>query len=263
MYTIYLRAVRTLLAVSAVSTATLVCAAVASSKPWAWPLKGRVLTEFKRPPMPYSPGGHQGIDIGGRVGSPVRSACDGDVTFAGSVGSSGTTLTVQCGQYLASYLHLSRVTVAEGEAVSKGDVIASVGQSGTPSVSQPHLHFGVRKVSDHSYLDPQELLDSGESVGPSVVPAAPIKVRELPRSPRPSPVRQRPRFSVQPRPLPQTFYYPAGVRGTQLPATLVVGAGLSVLSLLFGVLTAARNWYFQRRREFSPRSVSALKEESC
>jgi murein DD-endopeptidase MepM/ murein hydrolase activator NlpD len=53
------------------------------------------------------------------------------------------------------YFHLSRVDVAAGETVRRGETIGAVGATGR--ATGPHLHFGVRWRS--ARVDPAQLLD--------------------------------------------------------------------------------------------------------
>ncbi|NJP09921.1 MAG: M23 family metallopeptidase, partial [Leptolyngbyaceae cyanobacterium RU_5_1] len=58
------------------------------------------------------------------------------------------------------YAQLGSITVKVGQAVQRGQAIATVGNSGRPSSSQPHLHFEVRSRSNLGWVaeDPQPLL---------------------------------------------------------------------------------------------------------
>jgi murein DD-endopeptidase MepM/ murein hydrolase activator NlpD len=128
-----------------------------ASGDWPWPVDGELVTTYRNGPDPYAAGQHRGIDIAGEVGDPVRAAAAGTVRYAGSLGSSGVTVSIRTadGRYDTSYLHLSEVAVRRGEEVASGNRIGAVGVSGQRSVEAPHLHFGVRVAgSDHDYRDP-------------------------------------------------------------------------------------------------------------
>ena len=150
------------------------CSALADPD-WSWPVRGPVLTRFLNGDDPYAAGQHRGIDIGADVGTPVVAATPGTVVYAGTVGSSGLTVAQRAGEYELSYLHLSSVVVRSGDRVEAGERIGAVGVSGTRSIEQPHLHFGVRAASDrHAYLDPLRFLPpvSGPDPKPQPVPVA-------------------------------------------------------------------------------------------
>ncbi len=90
--------------------------------------------------------GHNGIDIGGSIGTPVLASAAGNVIIARSSGYNGGY-----GLYIVVshpngtqtlYAHLSAVNVSVGDKVSKGQVIGKLGNSGKST--GPHLHFEVR-----------------------------------------------------------------------------------------------------------------------
>ncbi len=87
---------------------------------------------------------HDGLDINVDVGTPVYAAGDGVVHFAGKTQSGyGTVIELSHGYgYSTLYAHLSKVLVAEGRKISRGELIARTGRSGL--VSGPHLHYEVR-----------------------------------------------------------------------------------------------------------------------
>ncbi|MFW6029293.1 MAG: peptidoglycan DD-metalloendopeptidase family protein [Halanaerobiales bacterium] len=86
---------------------------------------------------------HEGIDIGVWYNTPVVATADGIVTFTGSNGGYGITVTVEHEfAYETLYAHLNKVKVKEGQKVSRGDIIALSGNSGRSS--GPHLHYEVR-----------------------------------------------------------------------------------------------------------------------
>ena len=115
---------------------------------WTWPLRGEVVTAFRNGDDPYAAGQHRGIDIGGSVGAAVVAATAGLVRFAGTAGSSGTTVSVRSadGVFDLSYLHLGSLAVRRGQQVTAGQALGSVGTPGVRSLERPHLHFGVRSA---------------------------------------------------------------------------------------------------------------------
>ncbi len=98
--------------------------------------------------------GHTGIDIGCSYGSPVYAAADGTVIIASnSYGGYGVAVVIDHGSGISTlYGHNDHVNVSVGQKVSKGDVIASSGNSGVST--GPHLHFEVR--INGSYVDPMQ-----------------------------------------------------------------------------------------------------------
>ncbi len=98
---------------------------------------------------------HTGIDISARAGAPVRATAHGTVTFAGRSPGYGKMVEVDHGYgYATRYAHASRVRVAEGEEVRRGDVVAEVGQTGL--TTGPNLHYEV--LVDGEPVDPRPFL---------------------------------------------------------------------------------------------------------
>jgi len=121
---------------------------------WSWPVVGPMIRGFDPPDTPFG-SGHRGIDIAVSVGTPVRAAAAGVVTFAGPVGGR-LFLTIDHGAGLESrYSFLSALVARRGEAVAAGQVLA---RSGTGHVGDrvPNLHFGV--LLDDVYVDPLDYL---------------------------------------------------------------------------------------------------------
>ena len=124
---------------------------------WTWPVRGPVLETFSFDPAhPYAAGQHRGIAIGADTGAAVRAPAAGSVTFAGTVPTSGKTLTIDTDGGLAVTLtHLGSLAVARGEAVDEGAVVGTVGPSGTAEFEVPYVHLGIREAAkDQGYLDP-------------------------------------------------------------------------------------------------------------
>jgi murein DD-endopeptidase MepM/ murein hydrolase activator NlpD len=87
---------------------------------------------------------HQGVDFAAREGAPVLAAEDGVVTEAGPDGGYGNIIRIRhAGGWATGYAHLSGFapSVAPGAAVSRGEVIGFVGQTGL--ATGPHLHYEV------------------------------------------------------------------------------------------------------------------------
>lgn len=86
---------------------------------------------------------HTGIDISGSTGTPIRSAGDGTVVFAGVRGGYGNTIIVDHGGSIGTlYAHQSSLAAAKGAKVRRGQIIGRVGSTGFST--GPHLHFEVR-----------------------------------------------------------------------------------------------------------------------
>ncbi|MBF0448572.1 MAG: peptidoglycan DD-metalloendopeptidase family protein [Magnetococcales bacterium] len=88
---------------------------------------------------------HKGTDFAASIGTPVRASGKGRVIFAGTRGGFGNLVLVRHNdKYTTAYAHLSRIAkgVRGGTQVSQGQVIGSVGMTGT--ATGPHLHYEVR-----------------------------------------------------------------------------------------------------------------------
>ena len=86
---------------------------------------------------------HDGVDLGAAVGTPVYATADGIVSRADWFGGYGLCIDLEHGAQLETRCgHMSRLAVASGQMVHKGDVIGYVGTTGR--TTGPHLHYEVR-----------------------------------------------------------------------------------------------------------------------
>jgi len=114
--------------------------------PSIWPLEGRLMSYFGRREDPLSGEGaiHTGIDISAQPGTPVHVTADGIVVHAEWEGAYGRLVVVEHGGgFQTYYAHLSRIKVAVGQGVRRGDMIGLSGSTGR--VTGPHLHYEVRR----------------------------------------------------------------------------------------------------------------------
>lgn len=123
-------------------------APAADAVTWAWPTAGRPGTAF-------GDGRTKGIDIPGKAGDPVLAAADGKVTFASAgVKGYGNFVIVRHSPLLLSVYANNRTNlVKEGATVTRGQKIAEMGDSDSPSVK---LHFEIR--ADSKPVDPLKYL---------------------------------------------------------------------------------------------------------
>lgn len=86
---------------------------------------------------------HKGIDLAQPTGTPVFATADGVVSRAEWFSSYGLYISLEHGAAIQTrYGHLSRLNVASGQKVTKGDIIGYVGSTGRST--GPHLHYEVR-----------------------------------------------------------------------------------------------------------------------
>jgi lipoprotein NlpD len=104
---------------------------------WLWPAEGKVITTF-------SEGNGKGIDIAGKAGDPVLAAAAGKVVYAGSGlrGYGKLVIIKHDDSFLSAYAHNRQLLVNEGQAVSKGQKIAELGNT---DADRPKLHFELRR----------------------------------------------------------------------------------------------------------------------
>ncbi|HNA88133.1 MAG TPA: M23 family metallopeptidase [Anaerolineales bacterium] len=91
----------------------------------------------------YHPG-HNGLDFGVVVGTPVETTMDGKVVYAGWNNQGyGNLVIVENGDYKTYYAHLSSIPVSVGDTVTAGVTIGLSGNTGNST--GPHLHYEIRK----------------------------------------------------------------------------------------------------------------------
>lgn len=106
------------------------------------PVNGRITSGYgaRRHPILGYVRMHAGIDFAASWGSPVYAATDGRVTFAGWHGGHGNYVRIDHGGGIGTgYGHMSRIAVAPGITVRRGQVIGYVGSTGLST--GPHLHY--------------------------------------------------------------------------------------------------------------------------
>jgi lipoprotein NlpD len=98
---------------------------------------------------------NKGIDVGGRLGDPIRAARAGQVVLVSSALPAYGTMVIlkHDNDFITAYAHISKALVAEGDQVARGQPIAEMGQSGTDRVK---LRFEIRKAG--VAVDPEPYL---------------------------------------------------------------------------------------------------------
>ncbi len=87
---------------------------------------------------------HDGVDIAAPLGTAVRAAESGTVIYAGRLRGYGNVIILRHDDhYVTVYGHNSSNLVREGDVVARGQVIASIGDSGRTTGA--NLHFEVRR----------------------------------------------------------------------------------------------------------------------
>lgn len=116
------------------------------SVPSRMPLEGAQLTSgfgMRNHPVLGGRRAHAGIDLAAPTGTPVYATADGVIGRADWYSSYGLYISINHGASMETrYAHLSRLAVAAGDNVKKGDLIGYVGSTGRST--GPHLHYEVR-----------------------------------------------------------------------------------------------------------------------
>ena len=100
---------------------------------------------------------HEGLDFPANMGTPIRAAADGIVSFAEHTPDYGNIVKISHGSGLETrYAHASKLLVHAGDRVVKGQEVAEIGSTGRST--GPHLHYEIRLNGES--LDPRKYLGS-------------------------------------------------------------------------------------------------------
>ena len=113
-----------------------------------WPVDGEIIARFGRAvhPVYRTEVINNGIDIRAARGTPVKAVEAGKVVYVDWNGGYGLSLILDHdGGYYSVYTHLDRALVSINQQVSRGQSVATVGESG--SLEGPKLHFEIRQGS--------------------------------------------------------------------------------------------------------------------
>ncbi|MEK6592657.1 MAG: peptidoglycan DD-metalloendopeptidase family protein [Pseudomonadota bacterium] len=118
---------------------------------WAWPATGKMIAGFNDSTS-------KGIVIAGKLGQPVHASAPGRVIFSGTgIRGFGKLIVIKHNNtFLSVYAHNSELLVKEGQAVTRGQRIAEMGNTDTDQVK---LHFEIRRMGKP--VDPVKLLPPG------------------------------------------------------------------------------------------------------
>ncbi|HET8576873.1 MAG TPA: M23 family metallopeptidase [Methylomirabilota bacterium] len=98
---------------------------------------------------------HAGVDLGGKLGSPVLAAADGVVArlidYWEGCGT-GVILAHPGFKRWTAYCHLQQALVRPGQTVSRGQTIGLIGISGN-AVNVPHVHWELCTSDCSSHRD--------------------------------------------------------------------------------------------------------------
>ena len=116
---------------------------------------------YRRDPFTRRGAMHKGLDFKGAIGTPIRAASTGRVSFVGWKGGYGKTVEITHGNGLMTrYAHMSRFETKVGQRVEAGDTIGAIGNTGRST--GPHLHFEVR--INNRAVNPRTFLETAPNV---------------------------------------------------------------------------------------------------
>jgi murein DD-endopeptidase MepM/ murein hydrolase activator NlpD len=133
--------------------------------PSVCPLRGELVLVssfgIRRSPFTRQLEFHSGADLAAPLETPVYATADGEVTFAGQYPLTrspvwwryGNLVIVEHGSdFVTVFGHNSQVLVRAGQKVKRGDLLATVGDSGRST--SPHLHYEVRRLGPDDVYRP-------------------------------------------------------------------------------------------------------------
>lgn len=140
---------------------------------WIWPADGVISDTYGT-----RHGQHKGIDIAGKLDTPVLAVDDGVIVKSYYSNTYGNVVFIKHPRnFVTVYAHLNKRTVSVGQTIKQGHVIGNMGRTG--QATGTHLHFETHQLEwryDKKYaMDPEKLLgkaDVGEPVQGGIVSAA-------------------------------------------------------------------------------------------
>ena len=105
---------------------------------------------------------HEGIDVSAPMGAPIIAPASGVVKSVSNEPGYGHTFEIDHGNGIVTkFAHCSRIVVHTGERVTRGQLMATVGNTGLST--GPHLHYEVhvngRPVDPLKYVLPDKIAD--------------------------------------------------------------------------------------------------------
>lgn len=150
----------------------------------SWPLdKVRVTQSFGNTAFAlagaYNGKGHNGIDFGASIGTPVKAALSGTIVATGDTGlirgcySFGRWVLIKHDNGLDTlYGHLSQIISSAHDSVRTGQVIGYSGDTGY--ATGPHLHFGVYVSSATQVMKLGDATKQKTPCANAIMPIAPL-----------------------------------------------------------------------------------------
>ena len=115
------------------------------------PVKGEITQKYNPKEK------HFAVDVVVPRDTPVKATADGMVIFSEWTAATGYVIIIEHSNNLVSvYKHNASLTKQQGDLVTAGEVIASVGNTGELTTG-PHLHFEL--WSEGYSIDPATIID--------------------------------------------------------------------------------------------------------
>ena len=120
---------------------------------WIWPSDGVISDTYGT-----RKGKHKGIDIAGKVGTPILSVEDGVVVKSYFSTTYGNVVFIKHpSNFVTVYAHLNNRNVIVGQKIKQGQIIGRMGKTG--QATGPHLHFelriGEKPINPRRFLPPE------------------------------------------------------------------------------------------------------------
>lgn len=98
---------------------------------------------------------HRGMDFAAEMGTEIISCSDGIVKESGFNVDNGNYIVIEdAAGYVSYYMHLEAYSVNQGDSITKGSIIGTVGSTGKST--GPHLHLEIQNSNGES-IDPASL----------------------------------------------------------------------------------------------------------
>ncbi len=116
---------------------------------------------FRVHPITGVPTLHAGLDLVAPRGTPIFATGTGRVLRAGVAGGYGNMVEIQHAEGLVTrYGHMDTIAVTEGQAVTAGSVLGTLGSTGAST--GPHVHYEIRRGGQP--VDPMPFLEAGQTL---------------------------------------------------------------------------------------------------
>ncbi|MBW8729312.1 MAG: peptidoglycan DD-metalloendopeptidase family protein [Inquilinus limosus] len=116
---------------------------------------------FRVHPITGVPTLHAGLDLVAPRGTPIFATGTGRVLRAGVAGGYGNMVEIQHAEGLVTrYGHMDTIAVTEGQAVTAGSVLGTLGSTGDST--GPHVHYEIRRGGQP--VDPMPFLEAGQTL---------------------------------------------------------------------------------------------------